>query len=140
MAQMVVSKQLKKDSVLVERELVLLAEIGKDEIISASSFVEYISEEYAMPKSTVWYTLKKLKEKELLDFANKDEVGKPLQLTRRGLRKFMSTGIKTARAEFAVKEENSTTNPNAYAVSNKYDYANYAKTQYRRRAIALSLG
>ncbi len=64
----------------------MLAEIGKDEIISASSFVDYISDQYLMPKSTAWYVLRKLKDRGMIDFASKDEVGKPLQLTRKGLR------------------------------------------------------
>lgn len=60
-------------------------EIGRDRIDSASSFVNYVYEVYGFSKSSVWYNLNRLKELGILDFANKDEVGKPLCLTRAGL-------------------------------------------------------
>jgi DNA-binding PadR family transcriptional regulator len=69
---------------LTEREQLVILEIGLDSIDSASSFVGYISETYSISKSSVWYLLNRLKEKKLLDFANKDEHGKPLKLTETG--------------------------------------------------------
>lgn len=70
---------------LSQREMLLVVEIGKDEIDTASCFVNYISEEYGLSKSSIWYNLKALKDHKVLDFATKDEVGKPLKLTREGL-------------------------------------------------------
>ena len=70
---------------LIRREQLILLEIGRDEIDSASAFVEYLGSEYGFSKSSVWYNLNKLKEKGLLDFASKESVGKPLMLTPVGL-------------------------------------------------------
>ncbi len=70
---------------LTEREQLVLIEIGKDKIDSASSFVSYISEEYGLSKSSAWYVLNRLKDKGIVDFASKDELGKPLALTAYGL-------------------------------------------------------
>jgi len=70
---------------LIQREQLFLVEIGKDAIDSASAFVEYISSEYGFSKSSIWYNLNRLKEKGLLDFASKDDIGKPLMLTQEGL-------------------------------------------------------
>ncbi|MEM0154950.1 MAG: hypothetical protein QW814_03910 [Methanothrix sp.] len=69
---------------LTEREQLVILEIGSDTIDSASSFVGYISDTYGISKSSVWYLLNRLKEKELLDFASRDELGKPLRLTQLG--------------------------------------------------------
>jgi DNA-binding PadR family transcriptional regulator len=88
-AQMVVLKESEKSSKLSERERLLLLEVGRDEIYSASMFVDYFSEEYSMAKSTVWYNLHKLKAKEILDFASKEEVGKSMKLTKKGLSELM---------------------------------------------------
>lgn len=71
---------------LSEREQLVLVEIGSDSIDSASSFVGYISESYGISKSSVWYLLNRLKEKSVLDFASKDEMGKPLKLTDIGIK------------------------------------------------------
>ncbi|MCL5679795.1 MAG: hypothetical protein M1465_00415 [Candidatus Marsarchaeota archaeon] len=73
---------------LTEREQLVILEIGLDSIDSASSFVGYISDTYNISKSSVWYLLNRLKEKELLDFASKDEHGKPLKLTGVGAEVF----------------------------------------------------
>ncbi len=70
---------------LTKRERLVVVEIGRDMIDSASAFVSYMSEAYGFSKSSVWYNLKRLKEKGVLDFATKDELGKPLVLTRAGL-------------------------------------------------------
>ena len=69
---------------LTEREQLVILEIGSDTIDSASSFVGYISDTYSISKSSVWYLLNRLKEKEMLDFASRDEPGKPLKLTKIG--------------------------------------------------------
>ncbi len=89
MAQMVVLRESEKSAKLSERERLLLLEVGRDEIYSASIFVEYFSDAYSMAKSTVWYNLHKLKSKEMLDFASKEEIGKPMKLTRKGLCELM---------------------------------------------------
>ena len=65
-----------------------MIEIGFDKIDSASSFVEYISESYGFSKSSIWYNLNRLREKGLLDFATRDEVGKALELTDAGTSEF----------------------------------------------------
>lgn len=86
---------------LLEKEELTIMEIGLDEIDSASSFVSYISEEYKLPKSSVWYNLKKLKELGLLDFANKDEKGKKLSLTKSGV--YMYHHIKDEKTDIMAK-------------------------------------
>jgi DNA-binding PadR family transcriptional regulator len=63
----------------------MLIEIGRDVIDTASSFVNYISEEYGFSKSSVWYVLNKLKAKGVIDFASRDEIGKGMSLTVLGL-------------------------------------------------------
>ena len=66
------------------REQLLMLEIGFDSMDSASSFVDYVSEEYGFSKSSVWYNLKRLKDFGFVEFANREEIGKPLCLTRVG--------------------------------------------------------
>ncbi|MGC8537845.1 MAG: MarR family transcriptional regulator [Candidatus Micrarchaeia archaeon] len=85
MARMVYYSVSAERSRLIQREQLILLEIGRDEIDSASAFVEYLGSEYGFSKSSVWYNLNRLKEKGLLDFASKDSVGKPLMLTQAGL-------------------------------------------------------
>jgi DNA-binding PadR family transcriptional regulator len=63
----------------------MLLEIGSDVIDTASSFVNYMSEAYGFSKSSVWYVLNRLKEKGVVDFASKDEIGKGMALTKAGL-------------------------------------------------------
>ena len=70
---------------LIQREQLLVLEIGRDAIDSASAFVEYINGEYGFSKSSIWYNLNRLKEKGIIDFASKEYVGKPLVLTLDGL-------------------------------------------------------
>ena len=77
---------------LIRREQLILAEVGMDRIDSASSFVDYLCESYGFSKSSVWYNLKSLKKKGVLDFATKDEQGKPLALTEEGLAHFAALG------------------------------------------------
>lgn len=71
---------------LSEKEMIILSEIGLEDIPTATSFVEYISEKYAISPSGVWYTLKKLKEKRVVDFTERGrgEDYKPLSLTESG--------------------------------------------------------
>lgn len=69
---------------LNRREQLLVLEIGRDRIDTASSFVDYISDSYGFSKSSAWYCLKRLRELGLAEFANKEEPGKPLTLTRAG--------------------------------------------------------
>ena len=77
---------------LIRREQLILAEVGVDRIDSASSFVDYLCESYGFSKSSVWYNLKSLKRKGVLDFATKEEPGKPLALTAEGLSQFTALG------------------------------------------------
>ncbi len=84
MAQLTTSVEF-KNLKLTRREQLILVEIGRDRIDTASSFVDYIEENYGLSKSSVWYCLKRLKELEVLGFASKEEQGKPLALTRQGL-------------------------------------------------------
>ncbi len=72
-------------AVLSKRESLLVLEIDKDKIDSASMFVDYISQSYGFSKSTVWHNLVMLKAKGIADFASKMEAGKPLSLTNKGL-------------------------------------------------------
>jgi DNA-binding PadR family transcriptional regulator len=69
-----------------EKEIVLLAEIGLNEVPTATDFVEYASEQYKMSQSGIWYTLKKLKKVGMLDFTEKGEAYRPLALTEGGMR------------------------------------------------------
>lgn len=73
---------------LSRRDQLLIVEIGKDRIDSASSFVEYISESYGFSRSSIWYIMNKLKEQKVIEFASRDEPGKPLMLTKDGLREY----------------------------------------------------
>jgi hypothetical protein len=75
------SKKLK----LSRREQLLLVEIGRDRIDTASCFVDYIKESYGISKSSVWYCLNRLKEYGIAQFANKIDQGRPLCLTKQGL-------------------------------------------------------
>ncbi len=84
MVQMETSVRLSLERMLSRREQLVLLEIGLDSVATASSFVEYMSDSYGISKSSMWYILKRLKEKELLDFATKEEPGKSLELTGSG--------------------------------------------------------
>ena len=77
---------------LGKREQLLLLEIGRDRIDTASSFVNYMEEEYGFSKSSVWYNLKRLKEMGLLEFASREEIGKPLSLTKVGMEELSRVG------------------------------------------------
>ncbi len=84
MVQMEATTRLDFGVMLSRREQLIMLEIGVDSISSASSFVEYMEESYSISKSSLWYTLKRLKERNLIDFATKDEPGKSLVLTQQG--------------------------------------------------------
>jgi biotin operon repressor len=60
-----------KVALLSQREQLIVLEIDHDAIDSASSFVDYISDEYGISKSSVWYNLNCLKEEGVIDFADK---------------------------------------------------------------------
>ncbi len=77
-----------KKITLSKREQLIILEIGYDEIMSASSFVDYISDMYGVSKSSVWYSLNNLKEKNIVDFATKDHPGHTLMLTKSGVSEF----------------------------------------------------
>ena len=68
-----------------EKEFLMLSEVGLDQIPTATSFVAFVSERYALSPSGIWYTLKKLKKDGLLDFMEKGEGYKPLSLTSKGV-------------------------------------------------------
>ncbi len=70
---------------LLQREKLILLEIGNDRIDSASAFVDYMHEAYGFSKSSVWYNLNRLKEKGMLDFATRESPGLPLELSQRGV-------------------------------------------------------
>lgn len=70
---------------LLQRERLILLEIGADKIDSASVFVDYLNEVYGFSKSSVWYNLNRLKGRGLLDFASRDNPGRRLELTCEGL-------------------------------------------------------
>ena len=67
------------------KEEAVLRAIGLSQVPTATEFVKYFSLEYEVSESGTWYTLKKLKERGLLDFMEKGEEGKPLALTQHGL-------------------------------------------------------
>ncbi len=69
---------------LTEKELTLLAEIGLDQVPTATLFVDFVADKYSLSASGVWYTLKKLKRYGMLDFTEKGEGYKPLSLTTVG--------------------------------------------------------
>ncbi len=74
-----------RKKMLNKREQLIIFEIGYDEITSASSFVEYISNIYRFSKSSVWYSLNHLKAKNIVYFATKDHPGQTLVLTKFGV-------------------------------------------------------
>lgn len=78
-------------SLQVGKDVLILSEIGLDEIMSATPFVDYMNEKYGFSKSGVWYNLKKLKKQGLLDFTEKGEEQRPLHLTKEGLERLRSS-------------------------------------------------
>lgn len=109
MVQMEATTRLTLDSMLTRREQLVMLEIGLDSIGSASSFVDYMGDSYGISKSSVWYILKRLKERNLLGFATKDEPGRALELTRGGKERLQlversKTDILNYFANSAVRE------------------------------------
>lgn len=84
MAQ-IYSRAYAKEAKFSRREQLIMIEIDKDSIDTASSFVEYLKDNYGFSRSSSWYCLNNLKEQGVVAFANKDEMGKPLSLTKTGL-------------------------------------------------------
>ena len=101
-------------SALTKREQLLVLEIGGDAIDSASAFVCYISEAYGFSKSSVWYNLNRLKEKQVVDFATKEEPGKALELTKAGARELhalVRSGTRLEDFEMQFREQEQGQNP-----------------------------
>ncbi len=73
------------NSLLTLKEQLIMIEIGSDSIGSASSFVQYMSDSYSISRSSVWYLLKRLKDKKILHFATREEPGISLELTKEGI-------------------------------------------------------
>ncbi len=67
------------------KELLLMYEIGLDQIPTATDFVCYASDRFGMSQSGIWYTLKKLKRSGVVDFMEKGEKERPLTLTEEGV-------------------------------------------------------
>lgn len=87
-----------------EKEVILMAEIGLNEIPTATDFVEYASEQYGMSQSGIWYTLKKLKKEGMLDFTEKGEAYKPLALTEGGMKVLRNSMMSAGRDVGRVAE------------------------------------
>ncbi len=90
MAQTIYSRAIAKEEALGKREQLLVLEIDRDVIDSASSFVDYISDEYGISKSSVWYNLNCLKEKGVVSFADRLHPGEPLMLSRKGVEQLVA--------------------------------------------------
>ncbi len=106
MGQMSITTRVEKMR-LGKREQLIILEVGRDSIDSASAFVDYITESYGYSKSSIWYNLNRLKELGLADFATKEEPGKVLMLTRDGLRELQSlerSGIRISDFEAGAQE------------------------------------
>lgn len=117
MAQIYTSVEL-KNLKLSRREQLIMLEIGKDRIDTASSFVDYINENYGFSKSSIWYCLNRLKELGVVEFANKTEHGKPLCLTRHGLSELGKLG--SAGNEIVAEFSNSYLNKLQNSIANRY--------------------
>ncbi len=86
------------DMQVQEKQRLILLELGYDEV-TATQFVEYISEKYSLSKSGIWYLLKKMKREGLVDFPEKGEQSRPLSLTKGGaiaLRSMLAKRIEVA--------------------------------------------
>ncbi|MDE1825350.1 MAG: hypothetical protein KGH61_01740 [Candidatus Micrarchaeota archaeon] len=87
-----------KPIVKTRKEQIIIAEIGFDEISTATSFVEYVYDKYGFSRSCIWYNLKKLKKRGVVDFAEKceSEANKPLYLTKEGVGTLRSVLVQNA--------------------------------------------
>jgi len=125
-AQIYTSLELKNYK-FSRREQLILLEIGKDRIDTASSFVDYINENYGFSKSSIWYCLNRLKELHVVEFANKSEMGKPLCLTRQGLSELPRLdGVKN---EILTQFSNSYLNSMQGSITSKYG-SRYSGSEY----------
>ncbi len=77
-----------------DKRMLIISEIGYDQIATATSFVEYIYEKYGVSRSTIWYNMNEMKKNGVLDFADKDNKNKPLALTRDGVTLLRSAHVK----------------------------------------------
>jgi len=80
-----------------DKAIMIIAEIGLDEIATATSFIEYFCSKYGVSRSGAWYCLKKLKKAGLVAFAEKGEQHTPLSLTDRGIELFRGFSSMTVR-------------------------------------------
>ncbi len=117
MAQIYTSVELKRFK-LSRREQLILLEIGKDRIDTASSFVDYMQENYGFSKSSMWYCLNRMKEFGVAEFANKAEHGKPLCLTKIGLSELAK--LEVSRNEIVTRFTTSFLNSTRIRYSNGF--------------------
>ncbi len=106
---------------LNEKLIRIIFELGLGEMPSANAFVEYIAEKYALPKSSVWYSLKRLKELGILLMGDKNNKSS-LALTEKGKLIIRNQTVLINNSQKVVKETSS-----AYQVYNRQ--SNY-KRQY----------
>lgn len=85
---------------VTDKEITILYEIGLDIIPTATELVEIIAQKYEVSQSGVWYTLKKLKAEGLIDFAEKGEVHRPLELTDAGTRAIRSRIVNVQNRQY----------------------------------------
>ena len=85
---------------LNEKLIRIIFELGLGEMPSANAFVEYIAEKYALPKSSVWYSLKRLKELGILLMGDKNNKSS-LALTEKGSNSLFSFSLFTSIAKLA---------------------------------------
>ena len=90
---------------LSDKAITLIMEIGFDEIATATSFIDYVSEKYGVSKSGLWYCLKKLKSAGLVEFTEKGGSYAPLGLTLKGAELFRRLRSITARVESEAGQE-----------------------------------
>ena len=68
-----------------DKELALISDIGLREIPTATDFVRSTAKKYCVSSSGVWYILKRLKGKRVVDFTEREGgPRKPLSLTEYG--------------------------------------------------------
>ncbi len=90
---------------LSDKAVMIVAEIGLDEIATATSFIEYFCSKYGMSKSGAWYCLKKLKKAGIVSFTEKGEQYTPLSLTEKGVELFRQFRSITARDGVAIRPQ-----------------------------------
>jgi hypothetical protein len=85
---------------VTEKELMLMYEIGLNLIPTATDFVDYVSSKYEVSQSGIWYTLKKLKKQNIVDFTEKGEEPKPLGLTDFGMKVIRSKVVDVENRQY----------------------------------------